>query len=123
MSSSEKTSDLKNVHTVSSDDGGFGESTEINPLNFKQTKRHLLPRHIQLIAISGAIGTGLFVSTPDKTDIQHLLTGPDWYWFCVAQGGTPRFTPRLQCLWRSRLHCLQLNGRDGVVPTYRWIIR
>ena len=33
----------------------------------KQTKRDLKPRHIQLIAISGAIGTGLFVrSLPHK---------------------------------------------------------
>jgi amino acid permease len=28
----------------------------------KTTHRHLKPRHVQLIAISGAIGTGLFVS-------------------------------------------------------------
>lgn len=28
----------------------------------KQTHRLLKPRHVQLIAISGAIGTGLFVS-------------------------------------------------------------
>jgi amino acid permease len=27
----------------------------------KQTHRQLKPRHVQLIAISGAIGTGLFV--------------------------------------------------------------
>ena len=29
----------------------------------KQTMRHLLPRHIQLMAFSGAIGTGLFVGS------------------------------------------------------------
>jgi len=29
----------------------------------KTTHRHLKPRHVQLIAISGAIGTGLFVSS------------------------------------------------------------
>lgn len=33
----------------------------------KQTNRHLLPRHIQLIALSGAIGTGLYVSAPRTT--------------------------------------------------------
>ncbi|WVQ81089.1 hypothetical protein IAT38_003211 [Cryptococcus sp. DSM 104549] len=29
----------------------------------KQTKRHLLPRHIQIMGISGAIGTGLFMGS------------------------------------------------------------
>lgn len=34
----------------------------------KQTHRQLKPRHVQLIAISGAIGTGLFVSAFSGTD-------------------------------------------------------
>lgn len=62
MSLSEKDAYPKEVYPVDSKDGGIGDSEAINPHNFKQTKRHLLPRHIQLIAISGAIGTGLFVS-------------------------------------------------------------
>jgi amino acid permease len=64
MSISEKTFDEKGLYNVQSADGGqAGESYLVNAHDPKQTKRHLLPRHIQLIAISGAIGTGLFVST------------------------------------------------------------
>ena len=62
MSLSEKSPAPKDIYAVDTNDGGIGHSEPINPHNFKQTKRHLLPRHIQLIAISGAIGTGLFVS-------------------------------------------------------------
>lgn len=72
MSYSEKTPDLKHEHTidsVSGDDGEVGRTYEIDSSNIKQTKRHLLPRHIQLIAISGAIGTGLFVSTFSKAGV------------------------------------------------------
>lgn len=69
MSLTEKHSDLKNDHTISTDDGEVGQSIQVNPFNVKQTKRHLLPRHIQLIAISGAIGTGLFVSVSDRSSI------------------------------------------------------
>jgi len=74
MSFSEKASNPKGDYYVHADGADIGQTTEINPLNFKQTKRHLRPRHIQLIAISGAIGTGLFVSTVDKSDIRHALT-------------------------------------------------
>jgi yeast amino acid transporter len=64
MSVPEKTIDSKEIYSVASNDGGqHGQSYLLNPLNEKQTKRHLLPRHIQLIAISGAIGTGLFIGT------------------------------------------------------------
>lgn len=41
---------------VSSDDASSGSIT-----SFRQTKRGLAPRHVQLMAIGGAIGTGLFV--------------------------------------------------------------
>ena len=63
MSLSEKTSDAKVHQTISRNDGEVEDIDSHNMLEYKQTKRHLLPRHIQLIAISGAIGTGLFVST------------------------------------------------------------
>lgn len=96
MDFSEKQSDLSIAHNVDSHDGEIGQSSQINPLNFKETKRHLLPRHIQLIAISGAIGTGLFVSVFHNPDIQtsaHQLrlalvlrcTGPVlWVYFLAT---------------------------------------
>ncbi|EHY57987.1 Proline-specific permease [Exophiala dermatitidis] len=62
MSLSEKTAAPKEIYPVETNDsnGGIGYS---ETLDLKKTKRHLLPRHIQLIAISGAIGTGLFIGT------------------------------------------------------------
>lgn len=68
MSLSEKTPEPKYDNSPSSDNGEIGQSSQLDPLNLKQTKRHLLPRHIQLIAISGAIGTGLFVSVSDQSE-------------------------------------------------------
>lgn len=118
MSLSEKPSVLKDDYTVDRDNEDIGQTFQVNQFNIKQTKRHLLPRHIQLIAISGAIGTGLFVSAFDKSGIGHVLTILDWYWFCAAQSWSSCSTPRLCCLWRSCLYCLQLNGRDGVVSAY-----
>lgn len=46
--------------TVVSADSGDGLAPAAGT---KQTRRHLKPRHIQLMAFSGAIGTGLFVGT------------------------------------------------------------
>ena len=117
MSVSEKRSDLKVDHNIDNNDDEIEQSFQV-PLNGKETKRHLLPRHIQLIAISGAIGTGLFVSASEHSDIRHGLITLDWHWLCAAQGRAPRTTSRLHYLWRSRLHRLQLNGGDGVIPTY-----
>ncbi|WVQ80905.1 hypothetical protein IAT38_003012 [Cryptococcus sp. DSM 104549] len=39
------------------------DSSNSTPVFEKQTKRHLLPRHIQIMGISGAIGTGLFLGS------------------------------------------------------------
>ncbi|KAK6364450.1 hypothetical protein LTS17_012215 [Exophiala oligosperma] len=63
LSEREKSQGPREIHPIDSNDGRIGHSEAINSLNYKQTKRHLLPRHIQLIAISGAIGTGLFIGT------------------------------------------------------------
>lgn len=41
------------------------ESEEQVPEAGKKTRRHLKARHVQLMAISGNIGTGLFVSNAD----------------------------------------------------------
>lgn len=39
------------------------EASMVPVTGTKQTLRHLRPRHIQLMAFSGAIGTGLFVGS------------------------------------------------------------
>ncbi|WVW79626.1 hypothetical protein I302_101595 [Kwoniella bestiolae CBS 10118] len=47
---------------VEAEDGQAGPIDGLQA-HVKRTQRHLLPRHIQLMAFSGAIGTGLFVGT------------------------------------------------------------
>jgi amino acid permease len=37
----------------------------------KRTRRELKPRHVQMMAISGAIGTGLFASTTSQLSSVH----------------------------------------------------
>lgn len=118
MSFSEKASKPQDLYAVDSEDGEIGQTAQVNPLNTKQTKRHLLPRHIQLIAISGAIGTGLFVSTFDRSIRRHVLTVSDWHWLRAAQSWSSCAPPRVLSIWRPRLHCLQLDGGDGFLSTH-----
>lgn len=44
------------------------EIGEASPLGQYQTKRGLSPRHVQLMAIGGSIGTGLWVSEQNEAD-------------------------------------------------------
>jgi amino acid permease len=39
------------------------QAVQTSPDEAKRTRRELKPRHVQMMAISGAIGTGLFAST------------------------------------------------------------
>lgn len=45
------------------DHGEVDDDSPLGRIATKNTKRRLLPRHIQLMGISGAIGTGLFVGS------------------------------------------------------------
>lgn len=58
----------KDIASSSVDQVGVPEATygDAIPI-FKDTYRHLKPRHVQLIAISGAIGTGLYVSLQSQS--------------------------------------------------------
>jgi amino acid permease len=48
-----------------------------SPDDAKKTRRELKPRHVQMMAISGAIGTGLFASTHRSSRACPPLTDTD----------------------------------------------
>ena len=79
---------------------GVDHGTVLEPNNFEKhygrTKRGLTPRHVQLMAIGGSIGTGLFVGIgsvlasagPLSVVLGYLLYGIFFIWpcnLCVAE--------------------------------------
>ena len=62
-----------NVENVDEKEGAVEEhNIEVQPRRETHTVRGLKPRHAQMMAIAGAIGTGLFVSEPGTCI--HLMT-------------------------------------------------
>lgn len=123
MSFSEKKPGQDDVFIDDIHDSASAQGAPVITIDNKQTKRHLRPRHIQLIAISGAIGTGLFVSDPRApTVVDRKLIPLDWHRFHTIEGWSSWSLARLSHLWRPGIHRLQFHGRDGDVLANRWII-
>lgn len=89
--------DIGSVHEDSfpTEKPGFSTTAHLD-IKYGQTKRGLSPRHVQLMAIGGSIGTGLFVgigsvlsrSGPLSLFLGYLLWGVFFVWpcnLCVAE--------------------------------------
>lgn len=74
----------------------------------KDTHRGLKPRHVQLIAISGAIGTGLFASR-HLTGRRNLADDADWIWLGSQARWALGTYPRLLDLWCPCPRIFQCN--------------
>lgn len=81
---------------ASMSEGVFVDSDEAIRSKYGETKRGLSPRHVQLMAIGGSIGTGLFVGIGSKLSMSgplslvlgYLIWGSLFVWpcnLCVAE--------------------------------------